>query len=113
MSKYLNHLLSAWKHGKGSKYTRNKDYNAALKYFQAALKYAMNADKQELIALETECIARTYLLLGDYINAKKSAVESLNLYNTLDICPVFANCIKRVNELLELLDKGKDSGVRS
>lgn len=107
MCKYINGMVAAWHHGRGGKYTNAGEYKIALYHFRLALLNAKKAGEQISIAIETECIARTYFRLGDYENAKKSAEESLKIYSTLGSGPVINNSVNRVNELLELLAQGR------
>lgn len=104
MCKFLNGMISSWHHGRGGKYTKAGEEKIALYHFRLALINARKAGEQVTVAIETECIARTYFRLGDYTNAKKYAVESVNIYNTLGTGPVISSSVKRVNELLELLN---------
>ncbi|MEW6068542.1 MAG: hypothetical protein AB1610_09680 [Nitrospirota bacterium] len=105
MTKFINQLRSAWHHGKGSKYTRKGNYQLALHHFQAALEYATRSDNQASIPLETECIARSFMRLGDYVNAKQNAEKSLSLYKLQGSGTAFDEGIKRVTELLKIIEQ--------
>jgi hypothetical protein len=96
-------MRAAWHHGRGSKYTREKNFNLALEHFQAAAKYAMNSNGQACVALEIECIARTFAQLGDYVSAKQNAEESLRLYNLAARGPVIDESLVRVRELIKII----------
>ena len=105
MKAFINQFRAALHHGRGSKYTREKNFNLALVHFQAAAKYAKDSDGQASVALEIECIARTLVRLGDYVNAKQNAEESLRLYNLEEAPgPLIEECIRRVRELIKILD---------
>jgi tetratricopeptide (TPR) repeat protein len=105
MRKFINQIRAAWHHGKGSKYTRKGNFGLALYHFQTALKFATNSDNQASVALEVECIARTFMRLGDYVKAKENAEECLSLYNKQGSGPAFAEGITRVTELLKIIDQ--------
>lgn len=105
MTKFINQLRASWHHGKGSKYTRKGNYQLALHHFQAALEYATISDNQASMPLEAECIARTFMRLGDYVNAKQSAEKSLSLYRLQGSGSSFDEGIKRVTELLKILEQ--------
>ena len=91
-------------HGRGSKYTRQKNFKLALDHFQAAAKYAMRSNGQACVALEIECIARTFTRLGDSVKAKQNAEESLRLYKLEAPEPAIDDSIKRVSELIKTLE---------
>ena len=75
-------------------------------HFQAAAKYAMNSNGQACVALEIECIALTFVRLGDVIQAKQNAEESLRLYNLEAPGPFINESIRRVSELVKILEAG-------
>jgi hypothetical protein len=103
MRGFINQIRAACHHGRGSKYTREKNFNLALKHFQAAAKYAMNSNGHACVALELECIARTFARLGDNVRAKQNAEESLRLYNLEARGPVRDESIVRVRELIKII----------
>ena len=103
MRAFLNQIRSGWHHGRGSKYTREKNFKLALEHFQAAAKYAMNSNGLACVALEIECIARTFARLGDNVRARQNAEESLRLYNLAARGPVIEQSIMRVSELIKIL----------
>jgi hypothetical protein len=106
MKGFINQIRVAWHHGRGSKYTREKNFRSALDHFQVAAKYAANSNGHASVALETECIARSFFRLGDSVKAKESAEESLRLYK-LDVGSALINeSIRRVGELLKLVETG-------
>jgi uncharacterized protein HemY len=91
-------------HGRGLKYTRQKNFKLALDHFQAAAKYAMKSNGQSCVALEIECIARTFAGLGDSVKAKQNAEESLRLYKLEAPGPAIDESIKRISELIKALE---------
>jgi hypothetical protein len=105
MKGFINQIRAAWHHGRGSKYTREKNFRLALDHFRAAAKYAANSNGQASVALETECIARAFSRLGDSVKAKESAEESLRLYK-LEAGSALNESIRRVGELLKLVQTG-------
>ena len=105
MRAFAHQILAAIHHGRGSKYTRQKHFKLALEHFQAAAKYAMNSNSQASLALEIECIARTLVRLGDSVNAKQNAEESLRLYKLEPPGPAIDESIKRVGDLLKTLEE--------
>ena len=104
MKGFLNQMRAALHHGRGSKYTRKKNFTLALVHFQTAAKYAKNSNGQASEALEIECIARAFVRLGDYVKAKQNAEESLRLYNLEGSGPVFDESVRRVRELIESIE---------
>jgi tetratricopeptide (TPR) repeat protein len=103
MKAFINQIRAAIHHGRGSKYTRQKNFKLALEHFQAAAKYAINSNGQASVALEIECIARTFARLGDFVKAKENAQESLRLYNLEAPGSAIDESIGRVSRLLETL----------
>jgi len=104
MKAFINQMRAALHHGRGSKYTRKKNFKLALEHFQAAAKYAVNSNGQACVALEIECIARTFARLGDSVKAKQNAEESLRLYKLEAPGPAIDESIKRVSELVKILE---------
>ena len=105
MKGFINQIRAALHHGRGGKYTREKNFKLALEHFQAAAKYAMNSDGYASVALETECIAHTFVRLGDSVKAKQNAEESLRLYKLEAPGPVIDESIRRVEDLIEGLEE--------
>jgi hypothetical protein len=106
MKRFINQIRAAWHHGRGSKYTRRQDFKLALDHFQAAAKCAMKSNGQACVALEIECIARTFARLGDPVKAKQNAEENLRLYRLEAPQPAIDEGIRRVSELLRNLGEG-------
>jgi uncharacterized protein HemY len=104
MKGLINQIRAAWHHGRGSKYTRQKNFTSALDHFQAAAKYAASSNGHASVALETECIARSFSRLGDSVKAQESAEESLRLYRLEG--PTLNESIRRVGELIKFLQTG-------
>jgi uncharacterized protein HemY len=104
MKAFINQMRAALHHGRGSKYTREKNFKRALVHFQAAAKYAKNSNGQASVALEIECIARAFVRLGDYVEAKQNAEESLRLYRLESSGPVFDESIRRVGEFIKSIE---------
>ena len=104
MKAFINQLRAALHHGRGSKYTREKNFKLALVHFEAAAKYARNSNGQASVALEIECIARAFVRLGDLGKAKQNAEESLRLYHLEGHGHVFDESIKRVGELIKSIE---------
>ena len=107
MMRFIYQIRAALHHGRGGKYTREKNFKLALEHFQAAAKYAMNSDGYASVALETECIARTFVRLGDSVKAKQNAEESLRLYKLQAPGPTLDESIRRVEELIKTLEEEK------
>jgi len=113
MRKFVNQLIASWHHGKGYKFTKKGNHGAALHHFQLALNHAIKSEDQAKVALEIECVARTYLRLGDYFNARLHAEKCYHLYEKLEnYGPVIVDALKRVTELLQFLEQKKEKGVR-
>ena len=108
MKAFINHMRAGWHHGLGSKYTRQKNFKLALDHFQAAAKYAINSNGQACVALEIECIARAFARLGDSVKAKQNAEESLRLYKLEAPGPALDESIRRVGELIKILEARGD-----
>jgi hypothetical protein len=108
MKGFINQIRAAWHHGRGSKYTREKNFELALNHFQAAAKYAMNSNGHACVALEIECIARAFAHLGDSVKAKQNAEESLRLYKLEPPGPALDESIRRVSELIKSLEAKED-----
>jgi uncharacterized protein HemY len=104
MKGFVNQIRAALHHGRGGKYTREGNFKLALDHFQAAAKYAMNSNGQACVALEIECIARTFARLGDSEKAKQNAEESLRLYQLDPPGPVIDESIRRVRELIKIIE---------
>lgn len=110
MKGFINQFIAALHHGRGGKYTKAGNFKLALEHFQAAAKYAMSSNGQACAALEVECVARTFARLGDSVKAKQNAEESLRLYRLEAPGPNIDDGIKRVSELITVLEKpGKES----
>jgi hypothetical protein len=107
MKKFVLQFIGSCHHGKGSKYTRRRDFKRALEHFRAALEYASRSDDISSIPLEMECIARTLVRLGDYGRAKEFASESLVRYRKLQRATgdIFHQSANRVTELLEVIER--------
>jgi hypothetical protein len=67
----------------------------------------MNSEGYGSVALETECIARTLVRLGDSVKAKQNAEESLRLYKLEVPSPVINQSIRRVEDLIRALEEEK------
>jgi len=105
MKKLIFQIISSWHHGKGSKFTRKGKFEIALKHFQTALEYALRSDNEASVPVEKECIARTFVRLRNYEQAKKYATESLNLYNKLQTAgSIFHDGANRVRELIKIIE---------
>jgi uncharacterized protein HemY len=104
MKSFINQIRAALHHGRGGKYTREGNFKLALDHFEAAAKYAMKSNGQACVALEIECIARTYTRLGDSVKAKQNAEESLRLYKIQSPSPAIDESIRRVTELITILE---------
>lgn len=106
MRKFIYQLISAGHHGRGSKYTRKGDFEKALKHFRLALEYALRSDTKAYVPAEMESISRTFIRLGDYEQARKYAIESLNLYKEMQWAgSIFEKSVGRVEALLEAIEK--------
>lgn len=104
MKAFINQMRAAWHHGRGSKFTRHKNFKLALVHFQAAVQYAKESNDQASVALELECVARAFVRLGDYVNGKHYAEESLRLYLLEDTGPLIDGCLRRVRALIQSLE---------
>ena len=112
MKKLISQVIGGWHHGKGSKNSRKGNYDLALKHFQAALKYAMQSNNEASLPLEMECIARTYVRLGNYEQAQKYAQDSLSKYKKFQKTGnIFEACVGRVTELLRIIEKRGQLGI--
>ena len=102
----ISQIKSGRHHGRGSKYTRNGNFELALSHFKTALKFALLSGNDALVPLEMECVARTLVRIGDYEQAQKYANDSYCLYKKFQgEGPVFDESIKRVEELLTLIER--------
>jgi hypothetical protein len=90
-------------HGKGLKFKDRGTYETSWKHFQNALKYAASTGNAGTVALETECIAWTYLQMKQKTEAKEFAERSFALYQNLrasDKKGVFSARVSGLEDLL-------------
>ncbi len=110
MTGILYYMLCGWHHGKGSKFTREKDYENALEHFKKALTYAVKCKNDGAIPLETECVAHAYLALENYDEALIYAQRCFDLYKRDEmISQLFRNGVVRSENLIEKI-RGKIAG---